>query len=253
MSSFIAFEQALFALPSKLCSTKPIRGPYVNVADRLEEVARSGLKAPLVLFLPGSGNRRQEDVMADMLVEGLGVILISPNTHARPDRPHYTSPADPKIYAAVHAMRRQEVSVAMERIATMPFVDKRFIVLAGLSEGAVAAASWPGSGITARIAISWNCEPSYFVNDVEIAGDPEESPFLNLNGHQDPYFGPNPTITQTYSPVGHGAAALQRFKRAKVIIYPHLGHRLLDHQEVRDDVIHFIAQWRDRFLAEHPV
>ncbi|MBL4615100.1 MAG: hypothetical protein JKY27_09535 [Magnetovibrio sp.] len=251
MSVDIVYHQAFVALPSSLCGGEPVRGVLGQVEKRLGEVCASGKKAPLMIFLPGSNPRGQEQMMADWIVEELGFILIAPNTHAQIDRPSYVSPADPSIYDLVHKLRREEVSHVMDKIAEFDCIDRRFVVLAGLSEGAVAAATWHGDGITARMVLAWNCEPSYYIDKVDIAGDPDETPVLNLNGYHDEFFGPHAELGKPYGVAGHGSAALQAFKRAKVIIYPSAGHRVLDHPEARHDILQFLKYWRDYFLSKN--
>lgn len=249
MSVDIVYQQAFVALPSKLCDGEPVRGVLGEVENRLSKICASGHKAPLMIFLAGSNPRAQEEVIADWIVEELGFILIAPNSHAQLDRPSYVSPADPSIYDMVHKLRREEISHVMDKIADFDCIDRRFVVLAGLSEGAVAAGTWPGDGITARMIFAWSCEPTYYVDHVEIAGDPETTPVLNINGYHDEFFGPLAELSKPYGVAGHGGAALQAFKRAKVIIYPDAGHRVLDHPEARNDIIQFLKHWRDYFLS----
>ena len=145
-------------------------------------------------------------------------------------------------------MRREEVECVMSRFAGLPFVDQRFIVLAGVSEGAVTAGIWPSHAITARMAMAWNCEPGYFVEHANMGGNPDQTPFLNLMGYADNFFGPHAELSERYNVAGHGAEALKDFKRAKVIIYPTAGHRILEHAETQYDVVHFLEQWRDYYL-----
>ncbi|CCQ73672.1 dienelactone hydrolase family protein [Magnetospira sp. QH-2] len=248
MSAAIAYQQAFVAFPSKLYGGRKLRGTLHTLEDQIQEISNTDKRVPLIVFLPGSNARKQEELMADFLVEERGFALIAPNTHARLDRPTYESPADPEVYEQVHRMRRDEVTEVMENLQSWSFIDHRFVVLAGLSEGAVAAATWDGSGIAARIAIAWNCEPGYFVPSVHIAGNSSKTPFLNLNGYEDEFFGPHSRFNQTGSVAGHGAQTLRGFQRAKVILYPGVGHRVLDHAEARYDIACFLDYWRDHFL-----
>ena len=149
-------------------------------------------------------------------------------------------------------MRREEAECTISRFSALPFVDQRFIVLAGVSEGAVTAATWPCKTVTARMAMAWNCEPGYFMKDATMAGNPDETPFLNLIGYRDNFFGPHAKLNEGDNIAGHGAEALQNFKRAKVIIYPTAGHRILEHNETEHDVVQFLRQWRNHYINGTP-
>lgn len=237
------------AIPSGLGLSKPTSGKICTLEHQFARLAASGKKAPLVLFLSGSLPLGQERQMADWVVETLGFILIAPNTHIRSDRPQYTSPTDYEIYETVHRMRREEVEYAMKRIEDMEFIDRRFIVLAGVSEGAITAATWPSDAVIARMAMAWNCEPGYYIKDVRIAGNPEQTPFLNLIGYADHFFGSRSKLSEGFETDGHGAKLLKDFKHAKIVMYPAAGHRILEHQETRNDVVNFLQYWQDYYLV----
>lgn len=249
MSAKVAYANAFVALPPSITGGAVIEGRFCDLKQQIANLKTTKTKAPLLIFLGGSAPRGQEKVIASWIVEHLGFIVIAPDTHARDDRPNYTTPDHPEIYQRIHNLRGEEVDYLMAQLGDWPMVDRRFTTLAGLSEGAVTAANWQGDGVTARIAVAWDCDASYYIENVKIAGDPETTPFLNLFGHQDEFFGPKSMQVQSAQSTGHAAEALQNFKRAKVVIYPSVGHRVLDHPEAKYDFIQFLDRWKRHYLG----
>ena len=73
-----------------------------------------------------------------------GIGFLCPNSFVLKDRITYTSPVSRDDYERIHAMRSAELANAAARLTEVPGFDGRYVV-AGTSEGGVAAARFPGS------------------------------------------------------------------------------------------------------------
>lgn len=223
------FDDAWLALPDGTA------GEFKTVSRRLARYASTPL--PVVLFLTGSAERGQDKAVAAWFA-GEPVAFIAPRTHRIPGRPAYVSPAPAAVYEQIHALRRAEIDYTLERLSGQAGVDLSRLCLVGLSEGAVAAASWAPERAIPRVVMSWPMEDCYFGRGIPLPA-PCETPILNIMGGRDPYFGARGSLASAEPVCGHGGAALAGYPRAKVVIYPHCGHRVADDPRCALDVRDF--------------
>src|SRR5690606_7757764 len=140
----------------------------------------------------------------------------------------YRSPAAATVYGRVHALRRMELDYTVARLARHAAFDLSRLVVVGVSEGAVAAATWAPHRNHPRLLIAWSVEDGYFASGFPLPEEPA-TPILNLMGWRDRFFGATDSLSaegragrQIH---GHGAARLAAYERARVILYPSAGHR----------------------------
>lgn len=231
----VVFDEAFLASPVG-------NGTPVTLYDACQSAGAAGAKWPVVVMATGSRSFESPRVIAGCLRDaGIEAALIAPATQCVPNRPRYVSPGDAEVYDQVHRLRRSELDYTLSRLASYPCFDLSRLVVMGVSEGGVAAATWRPDCEAPRLVIAWGMERSYFVNDFELPRR-RSTPILNLMGWQDAYFGSRDSLSAPDGVHGHGAPALTEYPNARVIIYPYAGHKLLDYPPAVDDVAEFLRR-----------
>ena len=129
---------------------------------------------PAVIFLHGckGWNNRQARVMD--LINDNGFTTFSPNSFARPGRKRKCG----KVGRSTLNLRFNEIRYALKQIRKLPWIDQSRLVLAGFSEGGLAAARYTGGEFKAVIVMGWGCRRG-------ILGAPNHVPVLNIVGKND--------------------------------------------------------------------
>lgn len=149
-------------------------------------------KQPAVIYLHGcsgfwTGTRRRVKFLADA-----GFVVIAPASLARKKYPQSCDVDDYQagMYRPTLKMRQADAGYAIEQLRKLPFVDGDRIVLMGLSQGGITAATFKASNaqqkLRARIIEGWTCNddwPEY--NGVQA---PALEPVLALVGADDPWY-----------------------------------------------------------------
>ncbi len=200
---------------------------------------------PTVVFMHGSsGVNEQIRIFAYWLADSLGVATIVPDSMQTADRLTYSSPISPEDYEDIHKMRLQELTFAMRNLKNISFCDGR-VIIAGTSEGGVAAARFQSSEGTmtekARMIFSWSCEDNYHVrtHDTHISDD---LPVLNIMSAQDKYFSQANSYLNNPNAVGHAGKTLANNHKAQIVLLPGAPHTLINLPQTRDMVQSFLMR-----------
>lgn len=226
-SASAVLAQAWLVLPAKATGTAIFQG---RLADAPQAVAR----VPVVVFAHGSsGIAPAIKDWQKWLAEDLGIASITPDSMQLKDRITYKSPVARDVYEKVHALRAQELSLAMAALPLWPWADPGKVVLAGTSEGAVSVARYQKEKADSapaelgRMIFSWSCENNYHVAEHRTQL-PATLPVLNIMSSTDIYFSPaNPWLDNPQA-LGHCAAALKDNKRSSVVLIPGAPHTLFN-------------------------
>lgn len=229
-----AISNAQLALPSSVTGGAVYVGPFGHAPGGLRT------RVPVVVFLHGSSGLAPQAIAEwQRWLAGLGIASLAPNSFALPDRLTYRSPVSKAIYEEIHALRASEIELAVQALETTPWADNRRMVLAGISEGAVAVARYRGHAFVGTIIFSWSCEDNYFVQSAATAV-PVEQPVLNVISASDPYFSAaNPWLGNP-SAEGSCARAFKDHKNASVVLIPGAPHMLLNMRQAREPVEGFL-------------
>ena len=188
---------------------------------------------PLLIFLHGSsGLNPATRAYQAWLAAGLGIASLAPDSFSRPNRPRYQSPAPTAQYEAVHALRLQEIATALAALPLLPWVDGGKLLLAGSSEGGVAAARWRGHEFAGRLIYGWSCEDNYFVEKADNGFD-AGCPLLNILSDADPFFGCDSEYNRGRQVDGDSRRALAGMPQAKLVLLPNAPHTLYNLPEAR--------------------
>ena len=177
------FDGATIVLP------RPGDEPLVAGLDEPElwRDAAAALPGPLptVMYLHGCTGLRNLEPLKAMARAGYAVI--APDSFARRFRPLQCRPSErtggDNVY--VYDFRLAEVSYGLYRLAELSWVDRRRLVLMGVSEGGVAAALYRGDEFRGRIIAQWTCHGRPFVRG--LAAGPDEA-ILAIVRTDDPWY-----------------------------------------------------------------
>ncbi|HZR87217.1 MAG TPA: hypothetical protein VFB02_10445 [Bradyrhizobium sp.] len=231
----LTWDRAHLVLPAGLAAGKRWQGAPAMAP----EIAG---KAPLVILLHGSsGIAPAVTEFQNWLADALGVASVAPDSLAIPDRLTYTSPVGKDIYERVHALRLAELEHALQASRAWVWVDRSRIILAGTSEGAVAASRYAGTESAARLIYSWSCERNYFVDEPR-PGFRADEPVLNAISARDPYFSTRNAWNGDYAVTGTCAAALEGKANSTVYVVDADVHTILNREEVRQVTAAFLKR-----------
>ena len=213
---------------------------YVGAFKDAPATARN--KVPVVVFLHGSSGLGLKAIGEwQQWLGSLGIASVAPDSFALPDRVTYKSPASKEVYEKIHALRRSEITLALQALQTPPWADMQRLVLAGTSEGATAVACYGGTEFAGRIIFSWSCEDNYFVERPDTAVVPGQQ-VLNIISSTDPFFSKSNSWLGNSGAAGHCGAALKGNAAASVVLIPDAPHTLLNFNAARNATAGFLAQ-----------
>lgn len=164
----------------------------VSVAEMERRLAGAGRRYPVVIYMHGCSGIWEGSLRRIRFYADAGFLVIAPASFARLKYPKSCDVATNRggLYRGTLIMRQQDAGFAIEQARKLPFVDPDRIVLAGLSQGAIAAATFraerPGQKTAARIVEGWTCNAGWPEYKGVNAG-PDE-PVLALVAEKDPWF-----------------------------------------------------------------
>ncbi|UJF17796.1 hypothetical protein L0B53_12240 [Vibrio sp. SS-MA-C1-2] len=256
LEKYPTFEQslhkAMVGIPGYLlASGEDFYGYYEN----LKSVKfKENTSAPTIVYMHGSGNTfshsdgkpklKWDYGYANWIVDA-DYIFIAPDAHSIEDRPTFSSPVAKSLYEEVHKIRQAEITQVVGSLLNQKFVNKDEMYLLGVSEGAFATARYAGNEFKGRMILSWSCEPGYFT-DYPKVGANKKTPFLNIMGHKDFYFGKDAPYNTNYSKNTGNCAnhlSMAGFVNARVITYPEIGHGVSYNQYMKTDLLSFLDYW----------
>jgi dienelactone hydrolase len=166
-----------------------------SVTDATIAAARPSLAAlkpdafkATIVYLHGCDGINALSLKTADLLAAAGYLVFMPDSFARLDKPRSCEPLEFRggLHREVLAWRHAEADWALKQARSLPAVDARRLFLFGLSEGAIAAATYDGEGLRGRVIEAWTCHagwPEYR----GLAARPGEA-VLALTSENDPWF-----------------------------------------------------------------
>lgn len=202
--------------------------------------AGSAGRFPVVVFLHGSSGLGLAAIGEwQKWLAGMGIASVAPDSFALPNRLTYKSPVGKDVYERIHALRESEIDIALEALKAAPWADGTRLVLAGTSEGAVAAARHPGTAFVGRLIYAWSCEDNYMVT-AHRTGIAPTQPVLNVISSTDPFFSPSNSYLGAPQAAGHCGRTLAQHKAATVVLIAGAPHTLLNLPSARHSTAGFL-------------
>lgn len=199
-------------------------------------------KLPAVVYMHGCSGFWPGTHMRTKFLAENGYVVVAPASLARKKYPRscevdsYTA----GMYRQTLKMRQADAGYAIEQVRKLPFVDGDRIVLMGLSQGGITAATFKPQNkqqkVRARIIEGWTCHdnwPEY--NGVRASAS---EPVLALVGTRDPWFqDTSQGDCQPFLNPNNGSAS---------IVYsnePLAGrHELMEFSSPKREVVHFLRR-----------
>lgn len=220
-------ETARLVLPASATGGPPFAGLMRDAPRDLRGTV------PLVVFMHGSSGLALKAIDEwQQWLGGMGIASLAPNSFALPDRLTYKSPIGREVYEQIHALRASEITLAVDAVKRLPWVDSTRLVLAGTSEGATSVARYTGTEFAGRIVYSWSCENNYFVRE-HASALPADRPVLNVMSSTDVYFSASNPWLDNPKAKGHCGEAIKTNKAASVLLVPGAPHTLLNLPQTR--------------------
>lgn len=157
-----------------LCGFARIGHPDTEKECLIPGVPDAKEPVPAVIFLHGCAGWNGRQARTMNLIKENGYVTFSPDSFARPGRKSKCG----KVRRYTLNLRLEEIRYAVKQIRKLPWVDQGRLVLAGFSEGGLAAARYAGNDFRAILILGWGCG-SRTINA------PNSVPVLNLVGKDD--------------------------------------------------------------------
>lgn len=187
---------------------------------------------PVIVFLHGSSGLGLKAIGEwQRWLATLGYASIAPDSMVLPDRITYTSPVAKDVYEKIHALRASEITLVLNALGDLPWVDRDRLILSGASEGGPAVARYSGSEFAGRMIFSWSCEDNHFV--VAHRTVVPREPVLNVMSSTDPFFSRANPYLGNGDAQGHCGAALREHKNTTIVLIPGAPHTLLNVPQAR--------------------
>jgi dienelactone hydrolase len=234
------WRKALLVLPQAASADAPatFRQSSSAVSRHLRKFPR-GTRFPTVVFLHGCTGIGNLPFLEDLARQGYAVV--APDSFARRYRPLQ---CDPKTSRGgsnlfVYDFRSAELTNALERLPSLPWVDLDNLFLIGASEGAVTAALFRGDVFNARVIAQWTCTGAPLVAGIAA---PRRTPILAIVRENDPYYAAANTAGQQ----GHcGLYMTDRANSESVVVRSGAGdtaHDVLSDADLVAAIIEFLGE-----------
>ena len=158
-----------------------------NAWPALQRLERGAFRATVV-YLHGCDGINALSVKAADLLAAAGYLVVLPDSFARRDKPRSCDALEHRggLHREVLGWRHAEADRALRQARTLPAVDSRRIFLMGLSEGAIATATYVGEGVTGRVIEGWTCHAGW--TEYQGLRAPPGEAVLSLVAQNDPWF-----------------------------------------------------------------
>ncbi len=213
-----------------------------SVTELQEGTFKFKRKLPAIVYMHGCSGFWSGTHMRTKFLAENGFVVVAPASLARRKYPRScrVDSHTAGMYRHTLKMRQADAGYAIEQVRQLPFVDADRIVLMGLSQGGITAATFKPRNerqqVRARIIEGWTCHdkwPEY--NGVSASA---AEPVLALVGTKDPWF-------QTVSR-GDCQPFMNPNNGSQSIVYSDeplaSRHELMEFSSPKRDVVHFLRR-----------
>lgn len=166
--------------------------PIKSTIRELDASLNAQRKFPTVIYLHGcSGIWKGTYQRIDFLAKN-GFAVIAPVSFAREKYPQSCDTQNHKggMYRPTLTMRQHDAGYAIKKAKELSWVDSQNVILMGLSQGGITAATFrsddPSASVAARVVEGWTCHAGW--PEYRGINAPASKPVLTLVGKNDPWF-----------------------------------------------------------------
>jgi poly(3-hydroxybutyrate) depolymerase len=215
-----------------------------NALPLLRELDKSAFRGAVVYLHGCDGINTLSTKTADLLAAA-GYLVLLPDSFARMDKPKSCDALQFQsgLHRDVLQWRQAEADYAIKQVKALGAVDPERVFLMGLSEGAIAVATYKGEPVAGRIVEAWTCHAGW--PEYRGLNAPANEPVLTLTSENDPWF-QDPVLR---GDCGEFIASPSPWRRSIVFRPPHPAasqHDLMWNKDVRTLVMAFLTMVGDR-------
>ena len=192
---------------------------------------------PLILYMHGCAGLHGGDEKAITYVAEQGFLVIAPDSFARRSRPLQ---CDPRTQTGGHNLfvydfRQAEINYAVQQLRGLSWLKADKMVLFGVSEGGVAAATYRGDVFDGRIITLWTCHGGPLVAGLAA---PRDEPVLSIVQAEDPWYAEGRARKQDGD---CGAFFDGRPNATSLVLNDGEQHNIFDSSRAREAIAAFLA------------
>ena len=232
----------------------PGRSKQTSLADLDAAYGEGQRRFPTAIYMHGCAGLWSGSLLRMKFLADNGFLVIGPASMARTVYARSCDAAthESGMFRPTLSMRQLDAGYAIETAKGLPFVDADNMLLIGLSEGGVIAATFKplsdSQRVAARVVEGWTCKAGWY----EYAGlnAPEDEPVLSLVGAKDPWY-------RNEWNVGHCGEFMDGRTDSKSVVYETgqlaSRHELLEFRSVQEETMAFLRQHIDLPLSVREV
>jgi hypothetical protein len=181
---------------------------------------------PVILFMHGCNATQRPKAFLD-----LGAIVVEPNSFWQGERCTLNAAEMGKLLAA----RAIDLADAAKQLKSAPWADPKRLLLAGYSQGGIAAALYEGPEFKARIVIAWPCQPRSSGPSGPETGVRGEGPVLAIQSRND-------RLYERLGIEGDCGPEISGRPGSRSVLIPGNIREIMDHPATREAIAAFVPE-----------
>jgi dienelactone hydrolase len=189
--------------------------------DRIEEG-----RHPVILFMHGCNATQRPKALLE-----LGAIVVAPNSFWQGERCTLNAAETAKLLSG----RANDLADGVKHLKAAPWADPKQLLLAGYSQGGIAAALYDGPEFKARIVIAWPCQPRSSGPSGPEEGVHGQGPVLAIQSRNDEFY-------KHLNIEGDCGPEISGRPGSRSVLIPGNTHEIMDHAATRDAIAAFVPE-----------
>jgi dienelactone hydrolase len=181
---------------------------------------------PVILFMHGCNGAKRPKAFL-----GLGAIVVEPNSFWQGERCSLNAAEMAKLLT----IRMRDAAAATKQLQAAPWADPARLLLAGYSQGGIAAALYDGPEFKARVVIAWPCQLRSSGPSGPQMGVRGEGPVLAIQSRNDKLY-------ERLGIEGDCGPEISSRPDSRSVLIPGNAHEIMDHPTTREAIAAFVPE-----------